>query len=169
MFLNKYIFQHCIKKYLFELILEIVEVLKSILKTEVTEHKGQDVILISFPYDKTLIEELKQALPAKWSASKKAWYVPDRQHFRSLFNLPPKTVGKNALLAISKTNQPALSKLQERSHAWRSCGFSEHKIVNLQPKPNWKTELECKHVTLHDAKRVLAVRGFSRIMYNSVN
>lgn len=125
MSLNKYIFQHCIKKYLFELILEIMEVLKSILKTEVTEHKGQDVILISFPYDKTLIEELKQALPAKWSASKKAWYVPDRQHFRSLFNLPPKTVGKNALLAISKTNQPALSKLQEQLHL---KGYSENTI-----------------------------------------
>ena len=45
----------------------------------------------------------------------------------------------------------------QRSHAWRSCGISEHKTVNPALKPNWKTELEYKHVTPHDAKRVLAV------------
>lgn len=85
---------------------------------------------ISFPYDKTLIEQLKQALPVKWTASKRAWYVPDRQHFRSLFNLPPKTVCKSVFLAISETNQPTLSKLQEQLHL---KGYSENtiKVYNL--------------------------------------
>lgn len=100
-------------------------IFRSVFKTEVAVHKGQDVILISFPYDKALIEELKQALPVRWSASKRTWYVPDRQHFRSLCNLPPKTVGKNVFLSISEINRPALSKLQEQL-----ClkGYSENTI-----------------------------------------
>jgi hypothetical protein len=44
-----------------------------------------------------------------------------------------------------------------RSHAWRSCGFSEHFTVNLPLKPNRSATLEFKHITLHDAKCVLAV------------
>jgi hypothetical protein len=40
---------------------------------------------------------------------------------------------------------------------WR---ISEHKTVKPALKPNWKSELECKHVIQHDAKRVLAVRAY---------
>jgi hypothetical protein len=41
------------------------------------------------------------------------------------------------------------------------CGFAfvrdfGAQTVSPAQKPNWKTELECKHVPPHDAKRVLA-------------
>lgn len=99
-------------------------------KAELSTHHDKDVIFIHFPYNKELIEQLKKSLPVKWSASKKAWYITDRQQFRSLFNLPPKAVGKNALLSISETNQPAFAKLQEQLQL---KGYSENtmKVYSL--------------------------------------
>jgi hypothetical protein len=46
---------------------------------------------------------------------------------------------------------------------WR---ISEHKTVNTPQKSNWETELECKQVTPHDAKRVLCLRpSFSVVRF----
>lgn len=97
----------------------------TLFKTELSDHHGKQVIFIHFPYNNELINLLKQSLPVKWSASKKAWYITDRQHFRSLFNLPPKTAGKNAILSISEINQPAFTKLQEQLQL---KGYSENTI-----------------------------------------
>ena len=47
----------------------------------------------------------------------------------------------------------------QRFWALRSGGISEHQTVNPALKPNWKTELEYKHFTPHDAKRMLAGRS----------
>lgn len=67
---------------------------------------------------------------------------------------------------------PSLKVSLERFHTWHSCGFSEHRTVNPALKLNWKTELEFKHATPHDAKRVLAgrpslfVSAFVNIMFS---
>lgn len=82
---------------------------------EYGKHRNKDVIFIRFSYDKELVKQVKQ-LPAQWSSSQKSWYVPDRQHFRSLFNLPAKENGKNALLQIHAINRSAFVKLQETLH-----------------------------------------------------
>lgn len=95
------------------------------LKVETGIHKEQDVIFIYFPYNRDLIEQIKQLLPVRWSASKRAWYVPDRQQFRSLFKLAPRLGGKNALLSISEVNQPAFARLQEQLQL---KGYSENTI-----------------------------------------
>lgn len=74
--------------------------------------QNKEVIFIRFQYDKTLIQQIKK-LSATWNPSTKSWYLPDQQHFRSLFNLPPKQSGKNALHQIHAINQPAFLQLQE--------------------------------------------------------
>jgi len=39
------------------------------------EHRGQDVIFMMFDYDLSLISHLKSLAIARWSATKKSWYI----------------------------------------------------------------------------------------------
>jgi integrase/recombinase XerD len=76
-------------------------------------HGERAVIWLYFPYDASLIKEVKQ-IGAKWSQSKKAWWVPQTQHFRTLFGLSgPVPVGKDAMSKIHPVNQLALQQLEE--------------------------------------------------------
>ncbi len=69
-------------------------------------HKGQSVILCQFPYDKSLLLEFRKAFPyAKWSQSKKSWYVLDRAELRIIFHLPEKKQLDKLLNKINTTNQ----------------------------------------------------------------
>lgn len=71
------------------------------------EHKGNDIIWVVFPNDTMLINALRQSVIAHWSHTQKCWYVQDVQHYRALFGLPPKSIGKNALMLIHPINQDA--------------------------------------------------------------
>jgi integrase/recombinase XerD len=43
---------------------------------DLISHKGENVLLIKFPYDKEIQEAVrKMKTPARWSASKRSWYV----------------------------------------------------------------------------------------------
>lgn len=75
---------------------------------ELDVHEGKNVILIKFPYDKELVERVKKLVGAKWSRSKKAWYVLDNSQYREKFGLESKPVGKEILLKIHPINQDAL-------------------------------------------------------------
>lgn len=77
-------------------------------------HRDKDVIWIIFPYDNKLISHLRQHTAARWSASKKCWYTPDNSHYRSLFGLPEKSIGKNALAKIHPVNQPAFEEYRNQ-------------------------------------------------------
>lgn len=77
------------------------------------QHNGKEVIWIIFPKDNQLIAHLRQHVKAHWSASQKRWYVPDVLHYRQLFSLPPKSIGKNALLKMHPANQPAFERFRE--------------------------------------------------------
>jgi integrase/recombinase XerD len=43
---------------------------------DLISHKGENVLLIKFPYDKELQEAVKKMKSSRWSASKRSWYVP---------------------------------------------------------------------------------------------
>ncbi len=62
-------------------------------------HRGTAIICCEFAYDKDFIIAFRNQFPtAKWSQSKRAWYVLDRIELRKQLNLPP----KNPLEAFSK-------------------------------------------------------------------
>jgi integrase/recombinase XerD len=42
---------------------------------DLVQHKGKNVLLIKFPYDTELLAAVRK-IKAKWSASKRSWYVP---------------------------------------------------------------------------------------------
>lgn len=77
-------------------------------------HRDREVIWVAFPKDRHLISHLRQFTKARWSATKKCWYVPDVLHYRQLFRLPPKSIGKHAIQKIHPVNQPAFTRFCEQ-------------------------------------------------------
>ncbi len=80
---------------------------------EAAQHQGKPVILIRFDYDAVLIARVKKLTGARWSQSKKSWYVIDSPHYRQKFGMPLLVVGKEVLSHIHPINQPALIQLVE--------------------------------------------------------
>lgn len=76
-----------------------------------THHKS-NVIWLQFAYDAKLINTLRNNTTAKWSASQKAWYLPDNQHYRRLCNLEIDLIGKEVMSKISAINMPEFLKFQ---------------------------------------------------------
>ena len=81
----------------------------------VGEHHGRSVIFVYFSFDFLLKEELKQKFStAKWSVSKKCWYLPDVNSIRKEIGMMPKTeVGKVVMNQIHPVNLDALRRMHE--------------------------------------------------------
>lgn len=77
-------------------------------------HKEKEVIWISFPKNNDLIASLKKQVKAKWSQSQKCWYVSDLAHYRELFGLEAKSIGKYAFQKIDLANQSAFERFREQ-------------------------------------------------------
>jgi len=79
------------------------------------EHYKKNVIFVLFPYNKVLQKELRDKFPtAKWSMSKKCWYLPDTNAVRSEISMKPKTEsGKAVISQIHPINQSALKRMHE--------------------------------------------------------
>lgn len=95
------------------------------LKIERAEHNGQAVLLLRFAYDPALIAQVKTMPGARWSRTKKAWYVQDNDHYRHRFGLAPKERGKQALARLTDVNRPALLRLVE---TLRLKGYSPNTV-----------------------------------------
>jgi site-specific recombinase XerD len=81
----------------------------------VGEHRNSNVIFVLFPYNLLLKNELKEKFSiAKWSASKKCWYLPDVNSIRNEIGMKPKTEsGKAVISQIHPVNQTALKQMHE--------------------------------------------------------
>ena len=80
-----------------------------------TKHRNRSVILIQFDYDQELIKQLKARFPsAKWSASKKSWYLPDLPVVRKALSMKPTNKVKEKALEIHPVNQQAYLDFNEK-------------------------------------------------------
>lgn len=77
------------------------------------EHRSKAVIWIHFPYDREKKDALKKTVNAHWSQSEKSWYTVDNIHYRTLFNLPLKSVGQEAFFKIDKVNRLAFKQYRD--------------------------------------------------------
>ena len=79
------------------------------------EHHDKNVIFVHFNYNSLLQKELKEKFPAaKWSASKKCWYLLDTNSIRNEIGMMPKTeMGKAVISQIHPVNHPALKRMHE--------------------------------------------------------
>ena len=79
------------------------------------EHHDKNVIFVFFPDNPQWQKDLKEKFPAaKWSTSKKCWYIPDRNSVRKKIGITPKTEMREAVInRIHPVNQPALRIMHE--------------------------------------------------------
>jgi len=84
-------------------------------KFSIGEHHSKSVILVHFSYNPSRKDELREKfLSAKWSASKKCWYLPDTNAIRNETGIMPKTeMGKLVISQIHPVNQAALKRMHE--------------------------------------------------------
>jgi len=80
------------------------------------EHHEKSVIFVHFQYDPFLLKELKEKFSsAKWSISKKCWYLPDNNSIRNVIGMTPKTeMGKAVISQIHPVNYVALERMNEQ-------------------------------------------------------
>ena len=79
------------------------------------QHRGKNVIVVKFTYDKKLQEELRRRFPsAKWSKTMKAWYLPDLPAVRKALDLAPKSELSSKLLKIDPVNRAAFRDMHEQ-------------------------------------------------------
>ena len=78
-------------------------------------HHDKNVVFIRFDYNSLKLKELRNKFPsAKWSASKKCWYLPDIDAVRREIGLTVKTEpGKTVFKQIHPVNQAALKRMHE--------------------------------------------------------
>jgi len=83
-------------------------------KINIDVHNGKNIISIAFGYDINLLNDLKRITKnkAKWSNSKKIWYVPDINFYRELFGLPLKITGNLVINHISDVNSIEYKKME---------------------------------------------------------
>lgn len=86
---------------------------KSRINYEPAIHRGKAVIFIRFGNEKRLNERVKKLVGVRWSATKKAWYVPDLPTYQHRFGLNLVLAGKDVLSQIAPVNQPALQRYVE--------------------------------------------------------
>ncbi len=88
------------------------------------QHRDQNVILVQFTFDKKLQEALRTRFPsAKWSRTKKAWYLPDLPVVREKLGLQKKDALTTKLPTIHLINRPAYKAMNEQLHL---KGYSEN-------------------------------------------
>lgn len=92
---------------------------------EAGEHRGKNIIWIRFEKNQEMINYLRSRVKAWWSASKKAWYVTDNRHYRQLFGMEQKIVGKKAINKIHPVNYPAFQRFLEQL---KLKGYSENTL-----------------------------------------
>lgn len=79
------------------------------------QHRNQNVILVHFSFNKKLKEALKTRFPsAKWSKTKKAWYLPDLPVVREKIGLQKKKGTDTTLRSIPPVNKLAYTAMYQQ-------------------------------------------------------
>lgn len=79
------------------------------------QHRGKKVVLVKFQYNEELKADLRRRFPsAKWSATKKSWYLPDLPSVRRELKMMQRSVVAEKAAKIHPVNRSAYSKLNEQ-------------------------------------------------------
>lgn len=89
------------------------------------EHNSNPVIWIHFPYNNVVKQHLLKFVKAQWSSTLKSWYCVDNDAYRTLFKLPLRPIGQNAIMRIESMNREEYVRYRE---SLILSGFSESTI-----------------------------------------
>ncbi|APY06898.1 integrase [Winogradskyella sp. J14-2] len=91
-------------------------------------HKNKKVILVNFNYNNKLKEALRQRFPsARWSATKKSWYLPDLPVVREALQIKKTNPARTKVLKIHPVNQQAYLDL-DRQLSLKKYSYSTKRI-----------------------------------------
>lgn len=76
-------------------------------------HRERPVIRIAFKRSKILQDQLRQMLPARWSATMRSWYVLDMPQYRRFFGLTTDRAPSVSLSYLSPPNQEAYHSMRQ--------------------------------------------------------
>ena len=74
------------------------------------EHRGQKVIFLRFEKDFKLIQDVKKLIGSRFSATHKAWYVPDVSNYRQQFGIIEPTIARINFSKVNELQQPEFSR-----------------------------------------------------------
>lgn len=143
------------------------------IEARLVDYKGRLVIRLDFPYDKSIIEEIRAIRGRHWSATHKCWYVPDtpqtRERFGITLNLMKDDAGKvtggldsyghqsTNLTAFEKLPEDVKNMLLEFRRWMEQHRYSEQTIRNylnhLSQFFVYLGEVDIKEVTVGDVVR----------------
>lgn len=84
-------------------------------KFQLGKHNNSTVIFIKFEKNYDLSSQVKELIGAKWSNSKKMWYVPNVNEYKKLFGIEEKiNVSEKSYSKISPVNHPELKLFLEQ-------------------------------------------------------
>lgn len=79
------------------------------------KHREAPVIWIGFPNDPALKKALRRRFPmARWSQSRRSWYLKDLPVIRRELQLPPPPQGHRLLRQVPAVNKPAFEQMREQ-------------------------------------------------------
>jgi integrase/recombinase XerD len=77
-------------------------------KAEPVKHRGESRIVVYFERDMAAIKRMKALPGARWSATKKAWHLPDEPAYRKQFGIAEAASGKVISATVHPINQREL-------------------------------------------------------------
>jgi len=78
-------------------------------------HRGKKIIMIKFPFDVKLKHAMRKRFSsAKWSASKKTWYLPDLPSVRRELNIGQHNALPDKTVLVHPENRHAYNALNEQ-------------------------------------------------------
>ncbi|MDX1906577.1 MAG: site-specific integrase [Bacteroidia bacterium] len=102
---------------------------------EPARHNNEAVILIRFTYDAALVASVRQMPGAKWSHSKKAWYVRDTEQYRQKFGIGINLIKDSTLAHIAPVNhapyQAFVETLQLKAYSKNTIRTYTHEFAQL--------------------------------------
>ena len=118
------------------------------------EHREEKVVFVRFPFNPTLKNELREKFSnAKWSASKKCWYLPDNKEIRKEVGLEPTTeMGKTVHLPDNKEIRKEVG-LEPTTEMEKTVHLPDNKAIRKEVGLEPKTEMG-KAVHLPDNKEI---------------
>lgn len=139
-------------------------------KFELGYHRNRNVILIRFAYHQNHVAALRKKFPsAKWSRTKKAWYLPDLPILRTTLGIQKKNPLDKFLVKLDPVNKKALIAFYEQlklkaysentirvyvaEFAHLLLLIKKHPVTKLSPKKLKDYFLYClKHEKMNERK-----------------
>ncbi len=116
---------------------------KKVIRVKKSEHRGEAIWELHFPYDAVLVQQIRKCGGARWSSSKKCWYGPATEDWMELLR-------KQEGIVIDRPESP------EKSSAKPDLTFDEQRTASSSNERNEISSLPPKSASPSSIRRTPA-------------